>query len=69
MVTTYIRNRKEASTVARVARQFGYRITVKEIYQYDRFIANIADWLFGANPTKAQFILAAREEIMRLRNS
>jgi hypothetical protein len=67
MVTTYIRNRREAAAVARVARQFGYKVTVKEIYQYDRFIANLADWLFGANPGKTAFMREARQAVMEIR--
>jgi len=64
MTPIYIKNRREAALVAAIAReQFGVRTSVRDVYRHDRFLVNLADRLFGADPAKFEFITKARDEV------
>jgi len=64
----YVRNRREASLVARIAREFGKKATVQDIMSNDRFLLHIADRLFGADPEdKIKFIMEARDAVKEFR--
>jgi hypothetical protein len=68
MVTAmYIRNRKEASVVARIARDYGCKTSIRDVMSNDRFLLNLADRLFGADPDKTAFVREARQAVMEMR--
>jgi len=60
----YIKNRREAAIIAAIAREeFNVKTSIRDIYQNDRYLLNIAARLFGAAPDKERFIIRARDEI------
>jgi hypothetical protein len=68
MTAIYVKNRREATLVAAIAREeFGVATSIRDIYRFDRYLVNIADRLFGADPAKVKFVLRARDEIRALR--
>jgi hypothetical protein len=68
MTALYIRNRREAALVAAIARrEYNRRTSIRDIMSNDRFLVNLADRLFGADPTKTRFIVQARDEIRAAR--
>ncbi len=67
--TLYVRNRREAALVAKVARRFGCKTSIHDIYQNDRYLINIGERLFGAHPEKGKFLFQARQAVIQLRQS
>jgi hypothetical protein len=63
MTTYYVRNRHEAAIVAHIARELGARTSVRDIYQYDRYLINIASRLFGPRPEHVTFVQRAHAAI------
>ncbi len=67
MTTAYIRNRTEAALVAKVARECGRKTSIRDIYRNDRYLINVAERLFGADPSKTAFVIRAQQAIMEVR--
>lgn len=67
MKPTYIRNRTEAALVTRIARTYQRCTSINDVYANDRYLINIAERLFGADPRALRFIVDAHHAIMNLR--
>lgn len=67
MTTLYIRNRREAAIIARIARELGRHTSIRDIYAHDRYLINLAERLFGAGPSKTAFVMRARQAVLAVR--
>jgi hypothetical protein len=65
MITIYVKNRREAEEVVRIARILGRYTHARAIC--GQRLSDVADRLFGADPQKIEFIRAARIAIYELR--
>lgn len=65
----YIRNRREAALVAKVARECGRKTSIRDIYRNDRYLINVAERLFGADPEKVAFALRAHQAVLHFRQN
>jgi len=63
----YIRSPREAEEVARLARVLGRHTGVQDIYRHNRHLVSVVDRLFGDDPQKKEFLIAARDAIRALR--
>jgi hypothetical protein len=63
----YIRNIEEVEEILRIARVLGRHGHAQTLYNGSRRLTDIVDRLFGDDPQKKEFLIAARIAINELR--